>query len=354
MNGQVRKATGECSSHALEVSDLRKTYGDTVAVDGLSFTVPRGTIFGLLGPNGAGKTTALECIEGLRQPDGGTISVMGIDPVSHPRRLWNAIGVQLQTSGLPETMTPREAVRFFSRYHGKQPSYGVIDRFGLSAKADTQYGALSVGQKRRLALALAVAHEPRLLFLDEPTAGLDVESRMELHAMMQELRQAGDTIVLATHDMAEAEKLCDLIAIIIAGKLAVVGTPAQITAAGDRRSRITVSSSAGALFGGRAGSRQAVPAGAQAETHSDAERAAGAHGAGVQAGESEPGGADLPDAVLTAVRDGYLHYHSENPARTVAALLRILEEENDELLDLRVERPSLEERFIEITRRNGK
>ena len=299
---------------ALEICEVSKRYGGTVAVDRLSFEVPHGVIFGLLGPNGAGKTTTLECIEGLRTPDSGSIRVMGIDPVAHPRSLWNVIGVQLQTSGLPETMTSREALTFFSRYHGNAPDFSVLDRFGLKAKANDQYVNLSTGQKRRLALALAVAHDPDVLFLDEPTAGLYVESRMELHAMMGELKDAGKTIILATHDMAEAEKLCDTIAIIIGGRLAVIGTPSQITAAGDKRTRITISSVKGTIA------------------------------------SQKP---KIPDATLIEAADGYTRYHSENPARPVAALLSILEKEDDELLDLRVERPTLEERFVEITRRNG-
>jgi len=299
---------------ALEVRELRKRYGPTVAVDGLSFSVPGGTIFGLLGPNGAGKTTTLECIEGLRSPDGGDIRVLGIDPVAHPRRLWNAIGVQLQSSGLPDTMTGREALQFFCRYHGQAPDPRILERFGLADKAGDQYGNLSVGQKRRLSLAIAVAHGPRVLFLDEPTAGLDVESRLELHALMGELRDEGKTIILATHDMAEAEKLCDRIAIIIQGRLAVSGTPGQITAAGDKRTRISVSSTGGSVV-------------------------------------AEP--PELPHAVLVSVKDGYARYQSENPGEAVTRLLRFLKERDDELEDLRVERPSLEERFMEITRRNG-
>lgn len=221
--------------------------------------------------------------------------------------------MQLQTSGLPDTMTGREALAFFSRYHQRTPDYSILDRFGLKAKAQQQYGTLSVDQKRRLALAIAVSHEPQIVILDEPTAGLDVESRMELHEMMRELKAAGTTIVLATHDMAEAEKLCDRIAIIIQGKLGVVGTPSQITAAGDQRTRIQVASANGTFLNG-------AP--------------------------------ELPGAVLTGVADGYARYSSESPSKPLSALIRLLEEHNDELVDLRVEHPSLEERFMEITRRN--
>ncbi len=300
--------------NALMVDGLTKRYGATVAVDRLTFEVERGTIYGLLGPNGAGKTTTLECVEGLRTPDDGTIRVFGVDPVTRPRELWNTIGVQLQESALPKTMTPREALGFFSRYHGTSPDESLLGRFGLADKADRQYGAMSVGQRRRLSLALSVAHSPRLVLLDEPTAGLDVESRVELHEMMRELRRTGTTIVLSTHDMAEAEKLCDRIGIIIAGRLALDGAPSQITAAGDTRTKIRVSSARATVLTNRP---------------------------------------EIPGARAAEADDGYAAYWAERPAESVAAVLRYLSEHDDELVDLRVERPSLEERFMEITTKGG-
>ena len=299
---------------ALEVRDLRKHYGATRAVDGLSLSVRQGEIFGLLGPNGAGKTTTLECIEGLRTPDGGEISVFGIDPAAHPRELWNTIGVQLQASALPDSMTPREALDIFSRYHGVRPRPEILERMGLSAKLSDRYENLSTGQKRRLSLSLAVAHSPRVVFLDEPTAALDVESRTELHFLMGELRNEGVTVILATHDMAEAEKLCDTIAIVLAGRVVVSGSPARITAAGDGRTRISVSTTRGTVIRDR-------PLLSQAE--------------------------------LVSVKDEYCLYQSGKPAATLSALLAFLAERGDDLKDLRVERPSLEERFMEITN-NGR
>lgn len=295
---------------ALNVSELKKRYGQTHAVNGLSFSVKQGEIFGLLGPNGAGKTTTLECIEGLRKPDSGDISIMGIDPCLHQRKLWQTLGVQLQTSALPASMTPKEAVIFFSNYHGIKPNLELLERTGLSGKMNDQYGNLSTGQKRRLSLALATAHSPEIVFLDEPTAGLDVESRTELHALMRRIREEGRTIILATHDMAEAEKLCDTIAIIISGKLAVKGSPTQITSAGDKRTRITVSTLSGSVIKGRP---------------------------------------ELPMASLYDIKDGYAYYNSEHPGTTLASLLAYLSDNRDEIEDLRVERPSLEERFMEIT-----
>jgi ABC-2 type transport system ATP-binding protein len=160
----------------IKAQDFRKVYGDLVAVDSISFEVRRGEIFGLLGPNGAGKTTALESLEGLRAPDGGSLEVMGIDPTRESRKLRNLIGVQLQTSGLPDSMRVDEAMRFFSAYHGVAPNYQLLERLGLSEKMNAQYHMLSTGLQRRLALAVALAHNPPVVFLDEPTAGLDVPS----------------------------------------------------------------------------------------------------------------------------------------------------------------------------------
>ena len=158
----------------ITVENFRKTYGNFTAVDGISFAVQRGEIFGLLGPNGAGKTSTLECLEGLRQPDGGRLAVAGVDPSREARKLRGKIGVQLQTSGLPDTISAADAMKFFCAYHGIAPRNDLLERLGLAEKRNTAYAELSTGQKRRLALALAVAHQPEVLFLDEPTAGLDV------------------------------------------------------------------------------------------------------------------------------------------------------------------------------------
>ena len=195
--------------NAIVVEAFRKRYGEVDAVAGIDFTVAEGEIFGLLGPNGAGKTTTLECLEGLRYPTEGTLRVRGIDPSREQGRLRDAIGVQLQTSSLPETMRVEEAMRFFCAYHGVAPRMDLLERLGLHAKSGAEYGTLSTGQQRRLALALALAHDPPVVFLDEPTAGLDVATRAELHALIGELRERGVALILATHDMAEAEKLAD-------------------------------------------------------------------------------------------------------------------------------------------------
>lgn len=292
------------------VKALCKRYGDVVAVDSISFAVRRGEIFGLLGPNGAGKTTTLECLEGLRIPDSGALRVAGVDPVQEPRRLRHVTGVQLQSAGMPESITPDEAMRLFCAYHGVAPRYDLLDRFGLESKHSTQFHQLSTGQQRRLALALAIAHEPQVLFLDEPTAGLDVGSRVELHHVMGELQESGTTIILATHDMAEAEAMADRIAILLHGRIVAIDTPINITATGNGLAKISVHTRAASL---------------QANLRS------------------------FPAVSRRLVKDNYVIYFSSDIGRTVPALIDYIKEGRDELVDLRVERPSLEDRFLELT-----
>lgn len=298
----------------LGVRDLRKVYGDLVAVDSVSFAVGRGEIFGLLGPNGAGKTTILECLEGIRRPEGGTMDILGVDPAREPRKLRNLVGVQLQSSGLPATMTAREAMRFFCAYHSVAPRYDLLERLGLAEKGDAQYEKLSTGQQRRLALALAVAHQPPVIFLDEPTAGLDVASRAELHQMMQELQAEGATLVMATHDMAEAEKMTDRVAILLRGKIVAIGSPTDLTAAGEGYTKVSVRSEQSVL---------------------------------------SQDGTVFPAVTQRFVDEEYVIYYTTDPGPTVSGILRELDREEDRLVDLRVERPSLEERFLELTNHGG-
>jgi ABC-2 type transport system ATP-binding protein len=294
----------------ITVENFRKAYGDFTAVDGVSFAVQRGEIFGLLGPNGAGKTSTLECLEGLRQPDGGRLSVAGVDPSREARKLRGKIGVQLQTSGLPDSISAAEAMRFCCAYHGIKPRHDLLERLGLAEKRNTAYAELSTGQKRRLALALAVAHQPEVLFLDEPTAGLDVGSRVELHSLMRELQHSGTTILLATHDMAEAEGLSHRVAILLHGQIAATGTPLEITAAGAGLTKVSVRTERGSL-----------------------EQANGL----------------IPGVRQHALKEDYAVYFSADVGPTVSALIATIESHGDALVDLRVERPSLEDRFLEIT-----
>jgi len=224
----------------VSIQDFRKKYGDYTAVAGISFEVHPGEIFGLLGPNGAGKTSTLECLEGIRKPDGGKLKVLDVDPSRESRKLRNLIGVQLQTSSLPANMTVDEAMKFFCSYHGVPPRYDLLDRMGLEEKRGSQYHELSTGQQRRLALALAVAHRPPVVILDEPTAGLDVASRTELHTLMQELKNENIAILLATHDMAEAEKMTDRVAILLKGNIDAAGSPTELTATGSGFTKVSI------------------------------------------------------------------------------------------------------------------
>ncbi len=298
----------------IKVKDFRKTYGDFVAVDGISFDVQQGEIFGLLGPNGAGKTTTLESLEGIRAPDGGTLRVANVDPTREPRNLRNVIGVQLQSSGLPESITPDEAMKFFCAYHDVAPRFDLLERLGLKEKRNAQFYELSTGQQRRLALALAVAHNPQVLFLDEPTAGLDVASRVELHNLVHELQANGATIILATHDMAEAEEMSDRVAILLRGKIVAIGTPMEITATGAGLTKVSVRTKGNSL--------------------------------------SDPG-ITFPAVSQRVSKDEYAIYFSTDIGPTVAAIIAHVEAQEDTLIDLRVERPSLEDRFLEITTVGG-
>ena len=293
----------------IHVRDFCKNYGDVTAVDRISFDVQRGEIFGLLGPNGAGKTTTLESLEGLRAPDGGSLRVMGVDPVHQARRLRALIGVQLQTSGLPDSIRVDEAMTLFCAYHGIAPRFDLLERLGLAEKRSAQYQQLSAGLQRRLSLAVAIAHDPPVLFLDEPTAGLDVPSRVELHKLMRELQTEGTTIVLATHDMAEVEEITDRVAILLHGKIAATGSPLELTATGSGLTKVSVRTKGSSL--------------------SDTE-------------------VTFRGVSQQVFREGYSIYYSTDVGPTVAAIIAHIEARQDSLIDLRVERPSLEDRFLEI------
>jgi ABC-2 type transport system ATP-binding protein len=294
----------------IEVKNFRKKYGDFTAVDDITFSVHQGEIFGLLGPNGAGKTSTLESLEGLRAPDGGTLRVADVDPAAEPRKLRNVIGVQLQSGGLPASITADEAMKLFCAYHGVAPRFDLLERLGMKDKRHVEFQGLSTGQQRRLALALAVAHEPPVVFLDEPTAGLDVASRVELHSLMRELKEKGTTFILATHDMAEAEELSDRVAILLNGKLVAVDTPLAITATGVGLTKVSVNTKSASLL---------------VNHH------------------------QFPAVNQQLVKEDYAIYFSTDIGQTVAALIGYVQAQGDTLIDLRVERPSLEDRFLELT-----
>jgi len=224
------------ATDAIEVVELEKHYGATRAVDGLSLRVAPGEVFGILGPNGAGKTTTVEILEGYRRPDRGTVRVLGLDPVADGHRLRPQVGVMLQEGGLAPGIRPLEALRLFaSFYDDADDPERLLGALGLDDARHTFVRRLSGGQRQRLSLALALVGRPRVLFLDEPTAGMDPHARAATWDIVRALRNDGVTVVLTTHGMDEAEQLCDRLAIVDHGRLVALGTPTELTsaAAGD-------------------------------------------------------------------------------------------------------------------------
>jgi ABC-2 type transport system ATP-binding protein len=217
-------------AQTIVVENLRKRYGDVNAVDGVSFQVEEGEFVGILGPNGAGKTTTLEIIEGLREADGGTVSVLGLQPWPRNSALLPRIGVQLQSSSFFERLTAREQLQTFGSLYGvpAKKADAMLETVGLSDKADVQDERLSGGQAQRLSIACALVHEPELVFLDEPSAALDPQARRNLWDVLREINTDGRTVILTTHYMDEAEILCDRVAIMDAGTILKMGPPATL------------------------------------------------------------------------------------------------------------------------------
>jgi ABC-2 type transport system ATP-binding protein len=213
----------------IHVRNIRKTYGRTVAVDDVSFDVQPGEIFGLIGPNGAGKTTTMECVEGLRTPDRGTISVLSLDPVRDARTLQHRVGVQLQQAQLQKRVKVWEAVDLWAALYPRALNGDLLlDRLGLTDKRNAWFMTLSGGQKQRLFIALALIHDPEVVLLDELTTGLDPQARRAIWEMVRGIRERGKTVLLTTHLMEEAERLCDRVAIIEKGRVIDIGTPAGL------------------------------------------------------------------------------------------------------------------------------
>jgi ABC-2 type transport system ATP-binding protein len=222
-------------SHALppqpviHVAGIRKTYAEILAVDEISFDVHEGEIFGLIGPNGAGKTTTMECVEGLRKPDRGDISVLGLDPRRDAYALQNRIGVQLQEAQLQKRIKVREAVALWASLYSKPvDGHRLLEQLGLSDKRDAWFMTLSGGQKQRLFIALALINDPEVVFLDELTTGLDPQARRAIWDLVRGIRTRGKTVLMTTHLMEEAERLCDRVAIIDHGRIVDIGTPAEL------------------------------------------------------------------------------------------------------------------------------
>lgn len=241
----LARPDGRSGAPAVLVAGLVKRYGDRIALDGIGFTVGAGEIFGLLGLNGAGKSTTLEILEGLRRPDSGRAEILGADISGSRRAVARHVGVMLQSTELPPRLRAGEAVELFAALQGcaSDPS-DVLARVGLEDRRATPFRALSGGERQRLALGLALVHDPQVLLLDEPTAGLDVRARRELHRLLETLRALGKSVLLTTHHLDEAERLCDRVAILHRGRILACAAPAEIVA---RRARPAAGSSGSAL-----------------------------------------------------------------------------------------------------------
>jgi ABC-2 type transport system ATP-binding protein len=227
------------SRQIIEVSALHKRYGTKVAVEDVSFTVDQGEIFGIIGPNGAGKTTTVECIEGLRKPDGGSVRVLGLDPERDGAELRQRVGAQLQESQLPDKLKVWEALDLYASFYPRPAEWGrLLESLGLAEKRNTRFGKLSGGQKQRLSIALALVGNPEVAILDELTTGLDPHARRETWEFIEGIRERGVTVVLVTHFMEEAERLCDRIAVVDSGRVVAIDTPAGLVSSVKAEQRI--------------------------------------------------------------------------------------------------------------------
>jgi ABC-2 type transport system ATP-binding protein len=297
----------------LQVDNLFKRYGNVEAVRGVSFSVEEGEVFGLLGPNGAGKTTTVEILEGLRTLDSGSVSVCGFDPLRQSIELRNVIGAALQSTSLPDKLKTFEALQLFASFYSKRRNpEELLKRFGLEEKRNAFYGKLSGGQKQRLALAMALVNNPRVLFFDEPTAGLDPQVRREIYDIIDELRREKKTIVMTTHYIEEAERLCDRVAIVDHGKVIALGTPRELKARSGDKTRIEV--------------RLAQP-------------------------ESDSDLRNLEGVTDCRTLNGTYILHCQRPPQAIVSLVKHLEARGNELVGLEIATPSLEDVFIELTGR---
>ena len=301
------------SDAIVQVEELVKKYGTVEALRGVSFNVHEGEVFGLLGPNGAGKTTTIEILEGMRTADSGRVRVCGLDPQSAGDRFKQEIGAVLQSTALPEKLRAGEALGLFAGFYARRRDTDeLLKRFGLEDKRNTFYTHLSGGQKQRLALALALVNDPRVVFLDEPTAGLDPQVRREMYDIIEELRRENKTILLTTHYIEEAERLCDRVAIIDHGRVIAMGTPRELKERSAGKTRIEV--------------RLAQP-------------------------ESD-GALRQLDAVADCREvEGSYVLHSTSVPQTIVALVKHLEARGNGLASLEISTPSLEDVFLELTGR---
>ena len=301
------------ASPPISVRGLHKSYGDFEAVRGIDLEVNQGEVFGLLGPNGAGKTTTIEILEGLRPRTSGQVSVLGFDPAVQTREIKNNIGVCLQATNLPDKMKVREALELFGSFYQRQTDHNqLLKRLQLWDKREALYSSLSGGQKQRVALALALLNEPTLLFLDEPTTGLDPQVRHEIHGVIQELKENHRSILITTHYIEEAERLCDRVAIIDAGKIIELGSPREIQqrVLGQTQVEVTVNEPINA---------DSLPEKLRDKKHS------------------------VKDSGRT------LSMQSDEPAALIVELVKWIDGHGLKLVDIHMKRPTLEDVFIELT-----
>ncbi|MEP7015248.1 MAG: ABC transporter ATP-binding protein [Verrucomicrobiota bacterium] len=301
------------SEPAIYVRGLRKSYGALEAVKGIDFEVASGEVFGLLGPNGAGKTTTVEILEGLRPRTAGEVRVLNFDPDRQKKQLKDRIGACLQDTNLPDKMTVTEALDFFGSLYSRRADAGaLLKRLQLEDKKDAGYATLSGGQKQRLALALALINDPQMLFLDEPTTGLDPQVRLEIRDLIEELRAEKRTIVMTTHYIEEAERLCDRVAIIDAGVIIAIGTPRELQEKSANQSAIEVTLS-------QPLKDAAVP--------------------------------QWPESIRSVVSEDRhrIIVYSKRPARTLVEMVKWIDSSGFELDDIHLSRPTLEDVFIELT-----
>jgi len=229
-------------TQVIEVRNLHKAYDGVTAVDDVSFNVDEGEIFGIIGPNGAGKTTTIESVIGLRKPDGGSVSVLGLDPQTEARKLGNRIGTQLQEAALPERMKVWEALDLYASFYEKTvPWEPLVEQWGLAEKRNTQFGGLSGGQKQRLFISLALLNDPQIVFLDELTSGLDPQARRATWDLIRAIREQGKTVVLITHFMDEVEALADRVVVIDQGRVIALDTPDGLIASLNRETKVLFS-----------------------------------------------------------------------------------------------------------------
>jgi ABC-2 type transport system ATP-binding protein len=297
---------------AIDVQGLRKSYGDFEAVRGIDFSVPKGEVFGLLGPNGAGKTTTVEILEGLRPRSAGDVKVLGRDPATEVRALKDRIGVCLQATNLPDKIQVREALQLFAAFYSRSTDPDqLLDRLQLTDKKTAMYSKLSGGQKQRVALALALVNDPSLVFLDEPTTGLDPQVRLEIHNLISEMKDAKRTILLTTHYIEEAERLCDRVAIVDQGQIIALGTPRELQERTLGQSRVEI--------------KTTEPMPAEVPNFQEAQK-----------------------QTLSEDRK-LLTVYSTRPARTLPDLVKWIDAQGLDLEDIHLKRPTLEDVFIELT-----